>query len=237
MSDPQVPDFASIVALAKVPGPCRMCGAPLDFPGICDPCAGRLKDQMRREQVTAALQSIPATHSWADLENPELLMSRARSVSLPVLLSSAKSIMDGAAKKGKNESIVTGPTGAGKTSCACAMMRYAIVHSDLGPGARFVSAARLVRDCRETPRGQVPPAVHECDLASILVLDDLGQDAMYRDYVRVILEDRISRRRRTIVTTFLSEDEVSSTYGSGVKRRLFDGLHIRLGAAPTRRIL
>jgi DNA replication protein DnaC len=144
--------------------------------------------------------------------------------------------------------LIQGKSGSGKTSLACAVLRLLIddgKHPATGAAfdqarcARFASARVLApRDWKEA---QDPHAHAEANgrgaagRASILVLDDVGQEAGdgYKandrsKLIADILADRHDDGARTIVTTFASKTEWQAMYGDGCARRYWDTARVEV---------
>ena len=217
------PDFAPTVeglSALRRRGPysCRECGSEmLEMPGVCDACADVAREQARRERLLSARKSIPLDYRHLSFGSAEL----AARCTVPRRLYNAKCIMQRMLSRQVHLVLIDGPTGTAKTSMAAAMLLLAIESSPLGPGSRFVFAPDVARAYSDAPKGTPPEILHTCHDATLLVIDNLGQDNVYRDNLRTVIQTRDAARRPTIVTTFLTEHEVGYTYGGGLMRRLF----------------
>lgn len=223
------------IAAMRERGPylCSQCGAfKLELPGICDRCGAQNAAEQKRDRVQKALDSIPEGFRVMRFGSPELLsacQSQRR-------IDNAKKCIDKMLSRQEHMALIDGPTGTGKTSVACAMLVHAIQTSPkMGPGCRFVFSPFIARAYSETRLGMTPEVIDTCHSASLLVIDDLGQDDVYRDNVRTVIQSRDAERRPTIVTTFLSEAAVEATYGGGISRRLFSQCARLVMSAPTKK--
>src|SRR5690606_41552787 len=79
--------------------------------------------------------------------------------------------------------------------------------------------------------------------AHTLVIDELGEELRSSSKlvrgdtaIRDVLHQRQAEGRRTIVTTYLSTDEIAEAYGAGIARRLHErGIVIELGGGASAR--
>lgn len=153
--------------------------------------------------------------------------------------------------------LLVGSTGAGKTSLACAILNEIVdvglaahqrriggaSEGELAPFApgdlerfrravhcRFVAAYELARAHSEAQLGEEPRKVRRARTASVLVLDDLGMDTTYKrsSCVRDLLHERDAHGRPTIITTYLTSNDIAVHYGAGIRRRLADGAVMNL---------
>ena len=100
-----------------------------------------------------------------------------------------------------------------------------------------MDAPRLCRTVREHPLGEgEAPLLAAAYRASVLVLDDVGQDLDLRMAVNPVVDvirERHAAGRTTWVTTFLAPEAFEKAYGSGTARRVFDGAAVVwMGGAP-----
>lgn len=209
---------------------CTLCGETLPDdmpgPGVCDPCSEKLARQERAERLRPALESIPDRWRWATFnsESVDMMLARLHRISCPEeATASAFRLAEKVAAWNQPYVLIAGPSGYGKTSLACAILRYVMdLDGPPSPGCRFVFAPAIAKAFRESRFGDVPEVISLCDRASVLVIDDLGADARYRDILREVIQNREMVGRPTIVTTGLRENAVASAYGDGIARRLFD---------------
>lgn len=124
--------------------------------------------------------------------------------------------------------VLIGPTGCGKTTGAAILVRLALsAYVDSG-GQRFPQAVDLVWTTaieiamaeRRFPLGDgVPPIVTRASTCGLLVLDDLGLEAL-EGAVFPILAARYDRCKPTIVTSGLTKAGLTKHLGAAGVRRL-----------------
>ena len=176
-----------------------------------------MNDEQRRE----ALETIPVQWRDCSFSQLEVLDSRCKN---PVAMARAEYQAE-LLLRGKEWLVVlAGDSGEGKTSLACAMLRYAIEHGT-GRTCTFVSVPDIAY------RKGTLSLIVDSEKAWMLCIDDLGADPVYRDTLRAVIEWRQMRRRPTIVTTFMTEKE-AQVYGSGIRRLYRDGRVVWVGKCP-----
>lgn len=128
--------------------------------------------------------------------------------------------------------LILGPTGVGKTVAAAlafrrvlgAGVRHAGPAWDFAATARWYDASALARARRGWPLGQGdPPEFERAAGASILFLDDLGQERQDDGSLRDVLNERYSNARPTVVTTGLRMPELVTRYDAQFVRRILQG--------------
>lgn len=118
--------------------------------------------------------------------------------------------------------LLSGPTGAGKSTAAALAMRRILVGGWPG-GVAWYQARELARAAREWPLGEgESPDITRASRVGLLVLDDLGLERSPADLIDVI-HDRYESMRPTWVTTGLSLGGLETRYGDAVVRRLTEG--------------
>jgi hypothetical protein len=137
--------------------------------------------------------------------------------------------------------LLEGQSRMGKTSLAAAIFRAlagragregtpeAVV--SLAFGMRFVATWRLRKAQQEHALGKgEAPLLHEAAKATLLVLDDLGNEGVDRGQaVADLLFARHEGRAPTVVTTGLSREELEARYGVALKNRLIESTTVQLG--------
>lgn len=126
---------------------------------------------------------------------------------------------------GARQVLLRGPSGAGKTSLAVAMMRtWARQKAER---AMFVLATDLA-NCKDRSRlGHEPEVIEAAVAAPLLVLDDVGTEAHAPGSAVVeVVFHRHAHAKPTIVTTWLADEALSQRYGDGFARRLLERVRI-----------
>lgn len=115
-------------------------------------------------------------------------------------------------QKGSHDLYLAGPVGSGKSRLACSLANEA---TTTGASAAFFDVSDLVTKARafEFDEATVDP-LSQARRVDVLVLDDLGSVEKASDYtLRVLLglyNDRLANRRRTLWTSNLSLDQLST---------------------------
>lgn len=212
--------------------PCGVCGLDVGRNAWAHAeCAEAQSRESARRELDEARESIPSDYRWAEFGAPTLERR--------VKPSSAIRIVSAAWLKGERMLTLSGPSGAGKTSLACCLLR-----ATLDSGARGVETSRFVRSWELAKarsehalgRGEAPLVTLALQ-AHTLVIDELGEERRSSSRlvrgdtaIRDVLHERQAAGRRTIITTYLSRDEITDAYGAGIARRLDErGLVIELG--------
>ena len=201
-------------------------------PAMCEDCRAAWE---LREQFAGALATIPEKWQAIRLHSPELAAYvtgyGANKTRVQVCLDSTM------------PAILRGPSGAGKTTLACAMM-HELIDRAMKPAATslererarktfFVSELDLFKASKTGKTWEGDSAlVTRAMKSSVLILDDLGQKSEERaTVVTEIIEERYRKTLPTWVTTFLTSDEITRFYGGGTWRRLGEAKQfILLGA-------
>lgn len=206
-------DFANLLTRPPDGWPCTRCGEPIDWPGVCDRCASRVNRERAADMASDALATMPARFRWATFEAQDL-SARCPQDAIEKARKAARLLAGG------NTRIVVlaGRAGSGKTSLACAIMRD-LLHEDVGRTARFVGALTLSRARADAGLGRTPAIVEDAIRASLLLLDDLGQEAGI-DVVREVIHARHDADAPMVITTGFHPKTFDDRYGAGTARRL-----------------
>lgn len=223
--------------------PCRDCGATIERPGVCDPCAAAFAVREHDATLSAALASIPREFEWARVGAPEL---RQRIKPL-CRLSEALANERVEALAEHSMVLIFGPSGGGKTSLACAALRRIIdlgryggtpeAH-DVARRARFFAARAIATQERRDDYNPDAPIMSPRAMvarAKAVVIDDVGQEAggsfRANDRSKLLAEiiaDRHDSGAQTIITTFATAEQWSMMYGSGIARRCWDRERVKV---------
>lgn len=210
-------DIAKIVQRYGAEQSCRLCGATISHPGVCDACGQKWERRQAAKLKAPALETIPVHFRWSRFEAPEL-SARCGAAACRDGQDAWQRLLEGSMWC----VLLIGRTGSGKTSLACAML-HAVVSAGhvLSYSSRF-DRASVLGDARSESRLGVRP--FELDLAEsagVLVLDDLGRERDHTDICDV-LRARYDKGAPVVVTTDLGPVDLESRYGGDIGRRLFD---------------
>lgn len=200
------------------PYPCvGGCKAQLEMPGVCDSCAEKEKRRWHTSQATTALRTIPECFQWAKFGDA-LLAERCGGFPF---VEAVRCSMEAMRIRKIAAFLLQGPSGTGKTSLACAMLRTEIDRG--GYSASFVDSYTLGAAYRTSGLGNMPEAIRIAEMACVLVIDDVGsEDEQFRYAIRETVHARHAAAKPTIVTTWLSEEAICANYGDGFIRRIVD---------------
>ena len=123
--------------------------------------------------------------------------------------------------------VLMGDSGAGKTSAAAYLVRRQgwlwATESDEGLSLarriRWATARQIGTARREARMGDSCSQLEAWKRASLLVLDDLGQDSNREDLFDLV-DHRYARQLPTITTTGLRLEDISARFGEELRRRL-----------------
>lgn len=197
------------------------CGAPYD--GAGDACLGC----RAKRRVNALLE--PLTLSVPRRFRPALEATAAElahvdpATGLPRVKLTPERIAKALARPRSSDLMLYGDTGMGKTSLIVAMLgALARQDPDTWHGARFASAIWLASSRARYPLGHGdPPEMADAKAASLLVLDDLGNDVPDgRNVIQEVLFRRHDDELPTWVTTGYRVEALESRYGVAVIRRM-----------------
>lgn len=198
----------------------------------CPDCHDRERQRLRIGVLVQARASLPAAMAWCKFDNPQL----QRSVS---------SVLAQAAYDWRHRSgslVLIGPTDCGKTAAMIALgarildrATYEILSDEalrFASGIRYLSATALATARIEHRLGSTPPLLEEASAASLLLLDNLGQEDPRDRAVLDVLEAR--HRRPTIVASTLTLRAFEQRYGLAAQRLRSTGkiidAHVPAGA-------
>lgn len=128
--------------------------------------------------------------------------------------------------------LLLGPTACGKTTAAALAFLTAVGRGvklggeawKLAGTCRWHDASELARARRQHPLGDGDaPQVDQAYKASLLFLDDLGQERFDDGTLRDVMNARYERQLPTIATSGLREAELQSRYDAHFLRRILQG--------------
>ncbi len=206
------------------------CGVELAYWGVCASCGDRLIWREHWISMAPVLESIPPVYQWARWGD-DLFFERVPNIrpdhDIRKLLRSRILLLHG-------------ETGAGKTSLACALLRFLVEQSrpeesrvDLKlRQARFAEARAVAAPW--TGEGPIP--MMTAKRASMLVLDDVGQESIGDGFaceercqqMANLLDHVYTTGIRAIITTYGPSAIWSKKYGAGIMRRFWEDEQVQV---------
>lgn len=133
---------------------------------------------------------------------------------------------------------LTGDTGCGKTHLACALLNEIKTRDE----SKFISVPALLVKARSSFRDNSPitedDLISEYTRCSVLCLDDLGAEKTTSYSIQVlylIIEQRISEGKRTIITTNLSLPEIERQIDKRIASRISGMVNIKINMPDYRK--
>jgi len=195
---------------------CR-CGKATEHPGMCQQCADEDQERDRKRAISARVMVLPVAFRWASFDSEDLERRSSKGS-----VTKAKKVAEGLCGGRVSGVTFLGPAGSGKTSLACAMLRTTFA-LPIGFSPLFCGSIALSRARQDSGLGHTPQEIHDAIHASIIVLDDVGQEpARLSDSVAEVIHERHNDSKPTIITSGLSADELVHRYGDGTARRMFE---------------
>jgi DNA replication protein DnaC len=200
---------------------CALCREAIPTPGICSPCGERGPRKAHERKMQVARETVPAHFAWAAFGSRELAQRCSVTAIDAVQALFGRRLPTGL--------VLRGPSGAGKTSLACAVL--ARIHSvawdspapvvDRAARAYYVSVPELRSQLLEWRRGtEAPLLLRRAREATVLVLDDL--DNVARTEIADLMSSRHEHDRTTILTTWLTREECADAWGERLTRRAYE---------------
>jgi len=213
---------------------CYACGVtPMKRSGACAECEKKRADADLLAAIERAWHTVEEWNWGTDLRKAEIfdVVSDRDAVAAVRRISVLPAI--------PRTVTFYGPTGAGKTTLACALLREWIRRSyakDATPEdirnarrARFAAAHKIVGERAETELGKRVTSLEQCLKASYLVIDEVGRGKDTHGLIFEIVSERHANKRPTIIATpaLGTEAEVKRMGALGAARaelgRLIDG--------------
>jgi DNA replication protein DnaC len=141
------------------------------------------------------------------------------------VLTQAKEYVEQFPKNSAENILLLGPAGVGKTFLANCIARGILEN---GHTVLATNAFGLFDMLTKKLNGEDVDITHIKD-AELLFIDDLGMEPILNnftiEYLFEILNDRLKRRKHTIITSNLSPEEIRDRYTERIASRLFDKSH------------
>ena len=221
--------IADVFAALATPGParrvhrCPLCFAEQPAPRTCAGCVSRQAIERLAGSGAACLEQIPDRYRQVAKGHP--LMA-----SHPHRMTAYRDAAE-ALRKGVLVVTLRGVAGAGKTVTMAALAHAMAKSAEEGGikaaragGLRWYSAKVLGDAARQSPLGVRPYAIGDAERATVLCLDELGQETD-PGAIREVLYERHEHERPTLITTYLADDELARRYDAGGARRLLEAPH------------
>jgi hypothetical protein len=216
--------FAKIEAAG--PYPCaRDCGdAARRYPGeLCPACETRETRRRNWDNATSSRDGIPERFRWAALYGRDGRTPDGRSlddIAGRGAVSAAWSTLDDLAAGKTRIVLLMGPTSAGKSTLAAALLGEILQRGGKG---EWISVVRLADARREAPLGCEPEIMAAARRRRWVVLDDIGQGGAACDSpLNDILHARYDACLPIIATTGFDRSWIAEHYGAQFARRLFE---------------
>jgi DNA replication protein DnaC len=248
-------DFAQIVGAAPaediatiarswVRWKCEDCGAALGINArYCPIHAAEERERWRSSAIDAARSSIP--RRYRDHRFDSVIAQCKQADHDERWVKDGRALVEARKSIDEPQLMLVGPAGHGKTTlagCICnAILDAAKPGCDDAVAARaaglfWVRATVLQQARREWKLGQgESPIVTRAARATVLVIDDFGREvdtsAREQNVVAEVIFERHEQHRQTLVTTWLTPEEVGQRYDGGTSRRLFEDAFIVLVGA------
>lgn len=165
----------------------------------------------RRENAESDMRTIPEEFAWAIKDGWQGLLVQRCNLSVDRIKGALETTGD---------VLLRGPSGAGKTSLAVAIMRRRI---EKGQRGRFVPTIDLRRAHADQVRDRESwKFVNDIVGKSLVLLDDIGFELAGGTAAAVcdMVYSRRGNSRTNIWTTAFSDEQLAQHYGDGTRRRL-----------------
>lgn len=221
-------DLPTLSELLTGPFRCR-CGVAIDHWGACEPCSMAAAKAEYDQRMRPARESIPEAFRWASFAHGETSLLEQR-----LARESIRAVAGLRAPLPRNVALV-GPSGAGKTSLACALLKrvhdVAKVNSpsfivDAARSARFVTARDLdeahAKAKSFSTNAEAAALLSMARSVALLVVDNVEPGKLESGVGHVLMDRFDTHRPCTVITTWMSFDEASKEYGAGWARRVYE---------------
>lgn len=178
-------------------------------------------DRMVREKHFAGAM-LPERHAQSGFKN-YLVKHAGHQNALNQIVAYAKSILNG----DKNNLIMVGPTGTGKTHLSCATARTLL---NKGRHARYITSEDLAQKIMDAWDRKIPDAteksvIYDFTQYDLLILDEYGlhDRDKRRELVHKVLYARYDRMKPTMLISNMTIEELKTDLGDRLWSRLQHG--------------
>lgn len=156
--------------------------------------------------------------------NLDKVKDEKQKASLATLYAAMKKYVAKFPKSDCSTIVLSGGVGTGKTCLASAISRAVV---EKGYAAKIMSAYEfnaLMLKIHTSPIAERNALIHDVITADLLLIDDLGTEPMLKnvtvEYLLLVIEERQTKGRATLVTTNLDTDGILLRYGERIYSRL-----------------
>ena len=189
----------------------------------------KMCDCMRRALILAGYESsgigaLIKTHSFDNFSLEYYRTDGGNYDGVRAAFQNLRAFADGFNKDTYRNYLLIGGTGLGKTHLSTSVAKTAI---ERGFDVLYVTAMGLLSDFEEKRFGNGGSLKNEIERymnAELLIIDDLGTEITNQFSLACIydvINERINRRRSTIINTNLSKKDLESRYNERITSRLF----------------
>jgi len=167
----------------------------LSWPDAVDILVDAEHDGRANKRLTLMLKTARLKYPQACLE--DLAYSEARGITKDMV----RAFKDGSYIRETNNVVISGPTGTGKSYLACALANHACRS---GIKTRFMRISPFLDELEAAKAlGKLAQAMSKLRKVKLLVLDDLGADAMSVEHRKLLLEvvEEFYMTRSIIITS------------------------------------
>ena len=172
-----------------------------------------------------------AKFSFADCDLKKVKDETQRK-SLATLYSAMQKYVEKFPKSECSTIVFSGGVGTGKTCLASAIARAVV---EKGYAAKIMSAYEfnsLMLKIHTSPIAERNALIHDVITADLLLIDDLGTEPMLKnvtvEYLLLVIEERQTKGRATVITTNLDTDGILFRYGERIYSRLSHKQHSKI---------
>lgn len=216
----------------------RKNGYPEDYSDVryeCEKCGDtgyvetKMCDCMRRALILAGYESsgiggLIKTQSFDNFSLEYYKTDGGNYEGVRYAYQNLRAFAEGFDKNTYRNHLLIGGTGLGKTHLSTSVAKTVI---DRGFDVLYVTATAMLSDFETKRFGNGLPPKHALDRyfdAELLIVDDLGTETVNQftlSCVYEVINERINRRKSTVISTNLSKKDLEARYNERITSRLF----------------